>query len=115
MFSNTILKWHRHNLINLFNENLDLWDKLNETLRDKNYTILLAALCSLAYNISKLIGNLLKFHRVFLDFLTDKDPVNSSLQGTLKGDVRCRSSHQSDEVVITLAGQCINTEVSDSL
>jgi len=58
---------------------------------------------------------LLKGHGVLFDLLTNEDPVDASLKGAFKSDVRCRSSHQSDEVVISLAGEGIHAQVSDSL
>jgi hypothetical protein len=52
---------------------------------------------------------------VLFDLLTNEDPVNPSLKSALKCNVRCRPAHQSDEVVISLAGEGIHAQVSDGL
>ena len=52
---------------------------------------------------------------MLFNLLTDEYPVNASLERALKCNVRCRSSHQSDEVIVALAGESIDTQISDSL
>ena len=51
MFSNGRRKWLRDDLINLLDKNVHLRNKLDEPFRDKNHTILLVALISLAYDV----------------------------------------------------------------
>lgn len=59
MLSYTILKWHRHNFIDFLDKNLNLRNELNKAFRNKDDTILLITFSSLAYNIGKLVSNLL--------------------------------------------------------
>ena len=115
MFSNSRRKWLRDDLIDFLDKDVHLGDELDEAFRHKDHTILLLALISLAYDVGELIGDLLKGHGVLFDLLTYEDPVNASLKCALKSNVRCRSSHESDEVVISLAGEGIHAQVSDSL
>ena len=115
VLSNGRRKWLRDDLIDLLDENVHLRNELDEPFRHKDHAILLLTLISLANDVGELISDLLKSHGILLDLLTYEDPVHASLEGALKCNVRCRSSHQSDEVVISLAGEGINTQVSDSL
>ena len=115
MFSNGRRKWLRDDLIDLLDKNVYLRNELDEPFRHQDDAILLLTLISLAYDVSELISDLLKSHGVLLDLLTYEYPVHASLESALKCDVRCRSSHQSDEVVIALAGEGINAQISDSL
>lgn len=115
VFSNSRRKWLRDDLIDLLDKDVNLGNELDEPFGHEDHTILLLALISLAYDVGELIGDLLKGHGVLFDLLTYEDPVNASLKSALKSNVRCRSSHESDEVVISLAGEGIHAQVSDSL
>lgn len=52
---------------------------------------------------------------MLFDFFTNQYPINSCLKGAFKCDMGSRSSHKSHEVVVTLARQSVNTQVTDTL
>ena len=113
--SNVDIKGFREDLIDFLDQDLHLWNELNQTLRHKNHTIVLTSICSFAYNVCQLLCYLRKCHRMLFDFFTNQDPVNSCLKGAFKGDMRSRSSHKSHEVVVTFAWECVNTKVTNTL
>ena len=91
--SNILMEWLRKQLIDLRNEFLYLWDELNKTFWDKDDTIVLLQVSSFTDKVSKLFGDLRESLLLLFDFFSDKNRVNSSLEGAFKCNMRGGSSH----------------------
>ena len=66
-------KWLGEEFIDFLDKLLDLRNKFDESFRNKNHTIVLIKSSSLAYQVSKLSGNLRKSFLLLFNFFTDEN------------------------------------------
>ena len=66
-------KWLGEEFIDFLDKLLDLRNKFDESFRYKNHTIVLIKSSSLAYQVSKLSGNLRKSFLLLFNFFTDEN------------------------------------------
>jgi len=97
-------KFFGNEIIDLVNQHGHLRNKLDQTLRHENNSVILAKLGSLADDVGHMLGDLREGLILRFDLLTNKNAVDASPQSALKSDMRGRSTHESDEVVVLLGG-----------
>lgn len=100
VFLDLTFEFNGKDLINLLDEQTHLWDELDETLWHKDHTVVLASVRSLTNDFNNLIGDVAKGLVLVCNFLTDQAAVSSGLQRALKSNMRGRSTHESNEVII---------------
>ena len=94
------LEFTSQKLIDFRDKHGHLRNELDETFGYKNDTIVFAELSTSCNDVSDLIGDLCKSHVLGLNFFTNKNKVDLSSQGALQGNMRSRSTHESDEVIV---------------
>ena len=102
MLADIALERTRNDLVDLTNEDGNLGDELDEALWYEDDTVIFAKLGTLANDISDLSGNLRQSQSLGLDLLTDQHKVDASAKSTLKSNVRGRTTHETDEVIVLL-------------
>lgn len=100
MLLDLTLELNGKDLIDFLDEKAHLWDKLNETFWNKDHTIVLASVSSLANYLNNLLGDVVKSLILLRDFLTNQAAVSPRLQSAFKSNMRGRSAHKSDEMVV---------------
>ena len=115
MVADITLEFTGNELVDLSDQDGDLWDKLNEALRHENDTVVFAPSGSVNDNVSHVVGDLDQGLVLCLDLFADEDAVDAGPQGTLEGNVRGRPTHESDEVVVLFGGNDVGAKVADSL
>ena len=71
MFSNITCEFFRDDFVDLFNQVSHLWDEFDQSLWNKNDTVVLTKFGSFANNISNLFGDLGESLVLLLDFFTN--------------------------------------------
>ena len=115
ILSDVTFEFLGEDLVDLRNKGSHLWDEFDQTLWNKDDTIVFTHLSSLADDVSNVVSDLRQSLVLLVYLFTDENAVNAGSEGTLKGNMGGGSSHQSDEMVIVLTRHDIRAEVSDSL
>ena len=102
-------------LVDLLNQNGELRNKLNHTLRDDSYTKVHALCCSLLYRVCNVVSDLGQRHLLLSDFLRNQADVRLGLQCALQSYVRSASSHNLYKMPVLLSGVCVTLDVTDDL
>lgn len=115
MIFDLALEVNCEDLIDFLDEEAHLRNELNEALWNEDHTIVLASARSLTNNLNNLVGNVINGHVLAGDFLTNQTAVDPCLQSTLKCNMRGRSSHESNEVIVLARRNGIGREVTNGL
>ena len=102
-------------VIKLLDEAADSRDELDEALRDKHHTEVVAILCTLSHCCSNLLNDLVQRHILLLDLLRDEADVRLCLECALQSDMRSGTTHELDEVPVFTGRVSITLDVTDKL
>ena len=105
----------RNHVVDLGDECSHLGDELDQSLGEEDHAVVLAQLGAFDDELHHLLGDLLDGLLLGGDLLADEGIVGMGLEGTLHGDVRSRTTHQTYEVVVLLGGEGIHADVADKL
>ena len=94
------LKFTREKLVDLRNENSHFRNELDKSLGHEDDTVVLSTLSTTTNDVSDILGDFLQGLILGLDLLSNEDAVDACTESTLEGNMRSRSSHESDEVVV---------------
>ncbi|KAB8101954.1 hypothetical protein EE612_033082 [Oryza sativa] len=90
----------RQNFIQFCNELSNLWDEINQTLWDKDHTIVVTKFCTLADNVSNVVGDTFKSFLLCSNLFSNECNIRMCLQSTLQCNVRSSTSHKPHKVVV---------------
>ena len=108
------LKFTREKFVDLSNENSHLRNELDKSFGYEDDTVVLSKLSTTTNDVSDVGSDLLQGLILGLDLLTDENAVDAGTESTLEGNVRSRSAHEPDEMVVISRRYDIRAQVSDS-
>ena len=102
-------------IIEFANQSTNRGDKLYQSFGNQNHAEVHSPTCSVGHGRSNLLNDLVECHIFLLHFLRDNADIRLALQRTLQSDVRCRSSHQLDEMPILTSRITVAFDITGQL
>ena len=102
-------------IIQLLNQTTDSRNKLDKTFWNQNNTEVVTLLRTISNNTCDILNDIIQSLVLRFNFLRYQADVWLSLQSTLKSDVRCRTTHQLDEVPVLTSRVTVTLNVTDKL
>ena len=102
-------------LVDLSDQDRELRNEFDNTLRDDDNAKVHAFFCSLCHRVSDLVCDLGQGHLLFRHFLRDQADVRLCFQCALKCNMGSTATHDLDEVPVLLRGVAVSLDIADQL
>jgi len=102
-------------LVELRDQMLNLRNKIDQTLRNKNHAVMFPEVCSFANDVRDAVRHLPQGLVLRVNLLADDGNIGMRLQCALESDVRSSPTHQAHKMVVLPCGPRVYHDVPDEL